>query len=322
MTRCSLGSVVLIASLLHGSWTSAQAQKPQKANIVKLGKESTALVEVKNRGTGSAFCIHPSGLFITNQHVIGKDENAEVHLVLNPSLSDQKILKARVVRMDAELDLALLQTESTGDFTALPLGSDEEVTELMDVIAFGFPFGNALATDKKERPAVSVNAGNVTSLRRKEGDLHRIQLDVALNPGNSGGAVVDDKGKVIGVVVSGITAARINYAIPASHLTKFVNKPVFAASPLRLQRAEAQKPVLFKVKVASVLPNRPEPSVRMIVQAGVEDAREMDMKLVDGFFTATTIPLRKDGDRLEVRIRYEDGTVAGSVKDVTFKVLV
>ncbi len=208
--------ICLTAFLSPISLPCAHAEKPTKVDFVKLGKQATALVEVKNRGTGSAFCVHPSGLFITNQHVIGNSENPEINLVLNPSLKDQRILKAKVVRLNKDLDLALLRAEEPGVLVSLALGSVDDVVELLDVIAFGFPFGNALA-DPKEFPAVSVNAGSVTALRRKGAELNRIQLDVALNPGNSGGAIVDDKGKVIGVVVSGITGgARINYAIPVS----------------------------------------------------------------------------------------------------------
>src|SRR5262249_18367865 len=87
----------LFALLLSGS---SGADKPTKAEIAKRGKAATAFVEVPNRGTGTAFCVHPSGLFVTNEHVIRGGENAEVTLVLNPSLATQKVLKAKVVRVD------------------------------------------------------------------------------------------------------------------------------------------------------------------------------------------------------------------------------
>ena len=73
----------------------------------------------------------------------------------------------------------------------------------MPLAAFGYPFGRMLAADKGY-PAVSVNTGTITALRRKEGKLSTIQLDASVNPGNSGGPVVDKKGNLIGIVVSGI----------------------------------------------------------------------------------------------------------------------
>ena len=74
-----------------------------------LGKAGTVLVKAKSK-TGSGFCVHPSGLFITNERVIGADADA-VAVVLNASLKDQKVLKAKVLRTDKQLDLALLQVE-------------------------------------------------------------------------------------------------------------------------------------------------------------------------------------------------------------------
>ena len=88
----------------------------------------------------------------------------------------------------------------------------------------GFDFGvesllpchKSLTVEKDDYPAVSINKGAVTALRRKLGDLHRIQVDVALNPGNSGGALLDLNGKVVGVVVSGVRNTAVNFVIPAA----------------------------------------------------------------------------------------------------------
>ena len=91
----------------------------------------------------------------------------------------------------------------------------------MDVVAFGFPLAGGPAPGRDGRPSISVNAGSITALRRQEGRLKEIQLDAELNPGNSGGPVLDGHGKVIGVVRSGMVArglgrTGINQAIPVS----------------------------------------------------------------------------------------------------------
>jgi S1-C subfamily serine protease len=76
--------------------------------IARIGKAATALVEVKARhGFGSAFCIHSSGLFLTNSHVAKGD----VTLILNPSLKTERAYPAKVIRSDNELDLALLRID-------------------------------------------------------------------------------------------------------------------------------------------------------------------------------------------------------------------
>ena len=85
----------------------------------------------------------------------------------------------------------------------------------MPLAAFGYPFGRLLASDNRY-PAVSVNTGTVTALRRKGGKLSAIQLDASVNPGNSGGPVVDKNGNLIGIVKSGMPGARLNFAIPVS----------------------------------------------------------------------------------------------------------
>ena len=82
---------------------------------------------------------------------------------------NQKILKAKVLRTDKQLDLALLQVDGEKDLPALALGTVDKVSELAMVVACGFPVGQRLATDKGRYPAISINSGNVTSLRLKEG---------------------------------------------------------------------------------------------------------------------------------------------------------
>src|SRR5262245_19979714 len=86
----------------------ARAEKPTKAAIAKRGKAAIAFVAVPKGGTGTAFCIHPSGLFLTSTQAVRGAESGEVTLVLNPSLESQKVVKARVVRLDKDLELALL----------------------------------------------------------------------------------------------------------------------------------------------------------------------------------------------------------------------
>src|SRR5262249_44894334 len=156
--------------------------------IAKRAKASTVLVEVKPT-YGSGFCVHSSGLFVTNEHVV-RQSTETITLVLDAGLKTQKVLKAKVLRRDKVLDLALLKVDGDEKIEALELGSDKELGELTELIACGFPFGPALAR-QGEYPAISINVGSVTSLRRNKNDeLHRIQLDAALNPGNSGGPVL------------------------------------------------------------------------------------------------------------------------------------
>jgi len=100
------------------------------------------------------------GLFLTNEHVVRGAEKAEIKLVLDSGLRTQRILSASIVRVDKDFDLALLRATTKDPLPALKLGTNEGITELVDVVAFGFPLG-AAAADKKEYPPISVNAGSV-----------------------------------------------------------------------------------------------------------------------------------------------------------------
>ena len=139
---------LLILGLLALALPVAAQEKLTKVEIGKRGKAATAFVEVPGVSTGTAFCIHPSGLFITNEHVVhgAKDE---VILVLNPSLDGQRVLKAKVVRTDKVLDLALLRVEGEKDLPSLPLGSIKGVAELSEVEPAGSPSASSLRPTKR-----------------------------------------------------------------------------------------------------------------------------------------------------------------------------
>ena len=306
----SLWAVLAFARVLRAD------EAKTRAEIVKVAKPATALVELKPQ-YGSAFCLHPSGLFITNEHVVRMAGNSVVTLVLDAGVKTQKVFKAKVLRVDRDLDLALLQAEGADKLPALALGKDDKLEELAEVIAFGFPFGTALAKEGTY-PSISVNVGSVTSLRRdKAGDLHRIQIDAVLNPGNSGGPVLDNSGKVVGVVVSGIKGAGINLAIPVSHVQRFVAKPDIVFTPPDMTGENRHKPLEFRARLVSLLSDLKGHELELVLSLGAGKERRFPMKLVDGVYSATAIPFPKSDakETLRVTLKYEDGAVTGMAED-------
>ncbi len=328
--RSSLALVVLLA--LMGQYLTAD-EGLSRVKISKIGKPGTALVEVKPRNSyGSAFCIHPSGLFITNEHVVHPDgtfapnvplPRVEITLILNPGLKKEKAYPARVVRFDKELDLALLRVESAKeDFPTLSLGLDENLEEQMDVVAFGFPFGQALALNRREFPPVSVNAGSITSLHRKDGALHEIQLDVTLNPGNSGGPVLDLNGKVIGVVKSGVLGRGVNFAIPVSMVNRFVARPDIQFEPPELTPANIHKPVPFVARVTRFVPSSAALTVDLSLKPSRGRERIFHMEADGDNFRVRAVPLPPPSGTLNLRMlaRFTDGTLNAVLADQTFRV--
>lgn len=309
-------AVIVLAGIpLH---KATLAEPPARAEVARQAKPATALVLVAMRGQGTAFCVHPSGLFVTNHHVVqGLVEDGAATLVLDSGSNNQRTVKAKVVRLDKTLDLALLQAQSTDKFPALPLGSDERLAELEELIAFGFPFGTALA-QKGEYPNITVNAVNVSSLRTDaQRELHRIQIDSTLNPGNSGGPVVDRSGKVVGVVVSGIVGAGINMAIPVRHVRKFLQRPVIVLQAPTITPANKHQPAEFRVSASTLDPEAAPLDVELVLRGPGNTERNLPMKRSGTVFQASAVPFASVGDGWNIRleVKYSDGSVCGMAKD-------
>ncbi len=297
-----------------------------RVEIGRLGKAATAFVEIRAlRSSGSAFCVHPSGLFVTNAHVVGRlPVGGTVHLVLNSGEKNQQVLPATVVRSDQALDLALLRTTAAGTFPALTLGTADDLAELMDIVAFGFPFGTELAVNRGQYPAVSINAGSVTSLRRKDGELHRLQLDAALNPGNSGGPVLDQTGRLAGVVVSGVriggAASGVNFAIPVNHVRRFLAKPDLSFTPPALTQANLHQPVVFQARVAQVLPGATPLAVVLTLTTPDGTERRFPMEPKDGLYRAAVTVVEPPAGpvTVPVTVQFAKGSLRGTAADRPF----
>ncbi len=155
-------------------------------------------------GAGSGFVITPDGYALTNNHVVQGAGAIEV------LLADGSIASADVVGGDASTDIALVRIHG-GRLSAVELGDSDGLRVGQLVVAMGNPFGLQ----------ATVTAGVVSALRRTlratDGRLIEdiIQTDAALNPGNSGGALLDSRGRVIGVNTAIIAGANATgFAIP------------------------------------------------------------------------------------------------------------
>lgn len=156
-------------------------------------------------GTGSGVIITPDGYLLTNQHVVQRASHVEI------SLLDGERVGADVIASDASTDLAVLRAGTSG-LPSLKLRTDKDVRPGQLVVAIGNPFGFE----------ATVSAGVVSAhgraLRAADGRLIEgiIQHTAPLNPGNSGGPLVDSHGRVVGINTAIIAAAQgIGFAIPA-----------------------------------------------------------------------------------------------------------
>jgi serine protease Do len=273
MPRVLLGTLLVWLGMLCAGVAKAQISP----EMVARAKAATVLVDTKT-GTGSAFCIDRSGLFMTNAHVVEATvAGGTVKIALHPGEKDEKVLTAHILRSDKASDLALLQLDSPILLTELPLGSDAMLVETQSVTAFGYPFGKELAIEKDGYPNITVSTGHITSLRKSKGHLQNIQIDASLNPGNSGGPVLNDKGEVIGVVRAGIEGAGINFAIPVHLLNEFLSAASIVFAPPALTAANVHSAQDFTVTLLDLGKAEPDLHVALTLSTGENDHRAFEM---------------------------------------------
>jgi len=158
-------------------------------------------------GLGSGVIISPDGYIVTNNHVI---ENATD---IRVTMSDRRVMRAKLVGADPLTDLAVLKVNET-NLPSVPFGDSTKLQPGQLVLAFGNPYGFRFTVTRGIISAL--NRPNPESDRRKPGEF--IQTDAAINPGNSGGPLVDARGQVIGIntfLISGTGSfSGMGFAIP------------------------------------------------------------------------------------------------------------
>lgn len=184
-----------------------QAPKKRKSMPQAPGTE-----EEVPRGIGSGFIISQDGFVLTNAHVV--DGADEVYV----NLTDKREFKARVIGIDKRTDVAVVKIEGS-KLPWLPIGDSDKIKVGQWVVAIGSPFG----LDN------SVSAGIISSKARDTGDfLPLIQTDVAVNPGNSGGPLINMNGEVVGINSQIYSRSGgfmgISFAVPIDEAMKVVDQ--------------------------------------------------------------------------------------------------
>ena len=175
--------------------------------VVERLSPSVASVKLR-RGSGSAVAITADGFLLTSAHVVGRARGGEA------SFTDGRTLSFELVGADPLSDLAVLRAEAR-DLTPAELGDAEGLRVGQLVVAIGNPYGFA----------GSVTAGVVSALGRSlpvsEGRVvdNVIQTDAALNPGNSGGALADGAGRVVGINTA-VAGVGLGLAVPVNAATR------------------------------------------------------------------------------------------------------
>ena len=198
-----------------------------KENLVRC---SEAIVEIRTpTGLGSGFVISPQGHVVTNDHVIAGEHKLSVTVFRNGEDGLEKVLlhDIEIVATDPHGDLALLRIRDAADlsFVSVPLGDSDRIRQGQTVFAVGSPLGF-------ER---SVSQGIVSLRNRPIAGRLLIQSTAQLNPGNSGGPLLDLRGQVVGINNLKIVAAGVeglSFSIPVNALKHFLkNLDAFVFDP-------------------------------------------------------------------------------------------
>lgn len=302
--------------------TSGRCQTAPVPEVVSRGKKATVFIRDRD-SSGSGFCIDGSGIFVTNEHVVEEAPGGQVAVIVNPSEKTQTILRGRVIRTDKARDLALVKTEGATGLTTLSLGTTDGLFETMPLTAFGFPFGQDLALTRNEYPAVTITTGRITALRRIKEELEQIQLDAALNPGNSGGPVLNEKGEVVGIVVAGIEfAVGVNFAIPVSHLRQMLSRPEILFAPPAIAAGKQTAEQEFAIKVLTFSGQPADVTVEFTLSSGKSDRRTFAATRDGDLYRvrAAPVPALNRPKELKLSAQGDAGLVTGRVQDQDIRV--
>lgn len=196
---------VLLLIVLSALITACASPVPTLAREGMLARVAASVVAVGGNGVthGSAWCVAPNR-FVTNAHV-AKRENGYL------LSADGQPVGYRIVHIDTERDLAILEAA-----LAVPALAVAYLTPPVgrEVFALGNPFGLG----------ITVTRGIVSAQPRSIGKAHLLQIDAAVNPGNSGGPLVDVRGEVVGVVsAKGAVGSGIGFAVPSQWIELLLN---------------------------------------------------------------------------------------------------
>ena len=190
-------------------WDTIKLLTNDTGRVTKLSDAIKAGVTIKNsNGNGSGCIISSDGYVVTNFLVAGADTAKEVTLYT----SKGDTLKATRIRNNVSYDLALLKIKKPGSYKYFFPETNTDIPLGMDVYAIGTPAEVELGQ--------TISKG-IISGQRKAGTKKIIQTDVGISPGNNGGALVNDKGALIGIVNAkyiGVGIQGIGFAIPAYYL--------------------------------------------------------------------------------------------------------
>jgi S1-C subfamily serine protease len=234
-----------------GQWRAQLITGDEEARAKRQsGLLADALTDTKATGTG--FLITDDGFLLSCYHVVANATRIMVN-------TKQGLFPAELVKSDTVNDIALLKVD--GAFHSLPLTSSDEVKLGQSVFTIGFPLISLQGVEPK------LTKGEISSLNGLQDDPIDFQISAAVQPGNSGGPLVDEYGDVVGIVAarlsdeaalhsSGMIPQNVNYAVKSSYakmLLASLPEPPGKLKPPHLKQERKFEDVVQEAQEAVVL---------------------------------------------------------------------
>jgi S1-C subfamily serine protease len=196
--------------------TLIQDLNREMAAIVDQARQSLVQIQNGRRGAGAGTVWHPAGLILTNAHVVARYSGRHYRHDLRVKLADGHTLPATVIARDKNRDLAALSVNGA-DLPPVELGDSRRLRPGDWVLAVGHPWGVTGAVTA----GTVIATGPPPELRWSGGDL--LQVSLHLRPGHSGGPIVDDHGRLVGINMM-IAGPDVGLAIPVHTVKAFLRE--------------------------------------------------------------------------------------------------
>ncbi len=221
LAAASLGLV--LTSGVSAAEKASPSKKSKAASAATAEKGVEALAEIARRsvvvithfgrdgredGVGAGFVVASNGLIATSLHVIGEARPVQAQLA-----DGKRYEVTEVHAWDRQLDLAVIRVDAAG-LPALPLGDSDALRQGTPVVAMGNPLG-------LEHSIVQ----GVVSAKREFDGVEMIQLAIPVEPGNSGGPLLDLQGRVQGIITLKAMSANLGFAMPINALKPLLQRP-------------------------------------------------------------------------------------------------
>ena len=294
---------VPVAGAQQGTVAPTGTLGEEEENIIRVARQlSPAVVSIsRSGGSGSGVVVRTDGVVLTNAHVVGGARTVEVRL------ADGRRIPGEVLGRDPTIDIAVVRV-SARDLPAAPIGDSDALEAGQTAIAIGNPLG-------LER---TVTTGVVSAVNRSPrgfGLDGLIQTDAAISPGNSGGPLLDSRGRLIGIntaVIVGAGAEGLGFAVPINLAQDVMQQIITTGRVVRaflgIQYVDIEPELARQFRLATsegvlvAAVGRGTPADRAGLLPGDIITRVDDVEIDEGGDLRRTLRERRPGQRITITV--------------------